>query len=103
MRAVGLLRARNDELARLETLDTGKPIAETRSVLPALDRGSEAGIVFEHVGTGDDVDAAGLGDRLAAPVPTCSNTMPASLPRSRAGRSPCGRPPSPIRAAIWIG
>ncbi|WP_288588639.1 betaine-aldehyde dehydrogenase [uncultured Methylobacterium sp.] len=32
MRAVGLLRARNDELARLETLDTGKPIAETRSV-----------------------------------------------------------------------
>jgi betaine-aldehyde dehydrogenase len=31
-RAVALLRARNDELARLETLDTGKPIAETRAV-----------------------------------------------------------------------
>ncbi|HXZ16645.1 MAG TPA: betaine-aldehyde dehydrogenase [Roseiarcus sp.] len=30
--AVALLRARNDELARLETLDTGKPIAETRAV-----------------------------------------------------------------------
>ncbi|ACL62524.1 betaine-aldehyde dehydrogenase [Methylobacterium nodulans] len=32
MRAVALLRARNDELARLESLDTGKPIAETRVV-----------------------------------------------------------------------
>jgi len=31
-RAVALLRARNDELARLETVDTGKPIAETRTV-----------------------------------------------------------------------
>ena len=29
LRAAGLLRARNAELARLETLDTGKPIAET--------------------------------------------------------------------------
>ena len=31
-RAVDLLRARNDELARLETLDTGKPIQETSVV-----------------------------------------------------------------------
>jgi betaine-aldehyde dehydrogenase len=31
-RAVELLRARNDELAELEMRDTGKPIAETRSV-----------------------------------------------------------------------
>ncbi|NIF55517.1 betaine-aldehyde dehydrogenase [Burkholderia sp. Ax-1724] len=31
-RAVELLRARNDALADLETLDTGKPIAETRAV-----------------------------------------------------------------------
>ncbi|WP_250475840.1 betaine-aldehyde dehydrogenase [Caballeronia sp. GAFFF1] len=31
-RAVDLLRARNDELATLETRDTGKPIAETRAV-----------------------------------------------------------------------
>ncbi len=31
-RAVALLRERNDALARLETLDTGKPISETRSV-----------------------------------------------------------------------
>ena len=32
LRAVALLRARNDEIARLETLDTGKPIAETLTV-----------------------------------------------------------------------
>ncbi|WP_051340157.1 betaine-aldehyde dehydrogenase [Azospirillum halopraeferens] len=31
-RAADLLRARNDELARLETLDTGRPIQETRVV-----------------------------------------------------------------------
>lgn len=31
-RAVEILRARNDELALLETLDTGKPIRETRAV-----------------------------------------------------------------------
>ncbi|HEJ4562290.1 TPA: betaine-aldehyde dehydrogenase [Pseudomonas aeruginosa] len=31
-RAVDILRERNDELAALETLDTGKPLAETRSV-----------------------------------------------------------------------
>ncbi|WP_250466423.1 betaine-aldehyde dehydrogenase [Caballeronia sp. GAFFF2] len=31
-RTVDLLRARNDELAALETRDTGKPIAETRAV-----------------------------------------------------------------------
>ncbi len=31
-RAVELLRARNDELAELETLNTGKPISETRNV-----------------------------------------------------------------------
>ncbi len=31
-RAVTLLRARNDELAHLETLDTGKPVSETASV-----------------------------------------------------------------------
>ncbi|MCB9947488.1 MAG: betaine-aldehyde dehydrogenase [Rhodospirillaceae bacterium] len=32
LRAVAILRARNDELAALETLDTGKPIAETAAV-----------------------------------------------------------------------
>ncbi len=32
LHAVGILRARNEELARIETLDTGKPISETASV-----------------------------------------------------------------------
>ncbi|MBZ9568703.1 betaine-aldehyde dehydrogenase [Modicisalibacter tunisiensis] len=32
LRAVALLRERNDELAQLETLDTGKPISETQAV-----------------------------------------------------------------------
>ncbi|ETN43355.1 uncharacterized protein HMPREF1541_02514 [Cyphellophora europaea CBS 101466] len=32
LRAVALLRARNDELARVETLDTGKPFSETSTV-----------------------------------------------------------------------
>ncbi|WP_252108645.1 MULTISPECIES: betaine-aldehyde dehydrogenase [unclassified Halomonas] len=32
LKAVALLRERNDELARLETLNTGKPISETASV-----------------------------------------------------------------------
>ncbi len=32
LRAAGLLRERNDELARLEVLDTGKPIAEAEAV-----------------------------------------------------------------------
>lgn len=31
-RAVDILRARNDELARLETLDTGKAFSETSTV-----------------------------------------------------------------------
>ena len=32
LRAAEILRSRNDELAELETLDTGKPIAETRAI-----------------------------------------------------------------------
>lgn len=32
LKAVSILRARNDELARLETLDTGKPFSETSTV-----------------------------------------------------------------------
>jgi betaine-aldehyde dehydrogenase len=31
-KAVDILRQRNDELARLETLDTGKPLSETAAV-----------------------------------------------------------------------
>ncbi len=58
-RAADLLRARNDELARLETLDTGKPIQETRVVdvisgAECLEyfAGAASGIVGEHVDLG---------------------------------------------------
>ncbi|MBB3772385.1 betaine-aldehyde dehydrogenase [Angulomicrobium tetraedrale] len=58
-RAADLLRARNDELARLETLDTGKPIQETLVVDVAsgadcLDyyAGLAAGLSGEHVDLG---------------------------------------------------
>lgn len=59
MRAVALLRARNDELARLETLDTGKPIQETSvvDVLSGADcleyyAGLAASLSGEHVDLG---------------------------------------------------
>ncbi len=58
-RAADLLRERNDELARLETLDTGKPIAETRVVdvisgAECLEyfAGIAAGLAGEHVDLG---------------------------------------------------
>ncbi len=57
--AADLLRARNDEMARLETLDTGKPIQETR-VVDALSgvecleyfAAMAAGLTGEHVDLG---------------------------------------------------
>ncbi|MDF2618152.1 MAG: putative transcriptional regulator, TetR family [Xanthobacteraceae bacterium] len=58
-RAADLLRARNDELARLETLDTGKPIQETSvvDVLSGADcieyyAGLAASLSGEHVDLG---------------------------------------------------
>ncbi len=58
-RAADILRARNDELARLETLDTGKPIAET-SVVDVISgaecleyfAGLAAGLAGEHIDLG---------------------------------------------------
>jgi betaine-aldehyde dehydrogenase len=58
-RAAALLRARNDELAELETRNTGKPIAETRVVDVASGAecleyygGLAAGIAGEHLDLG---------------------------------------------------
>ena len=58
-RVVEILRERNDELARLETLDTGKPIAETLVVDVASGAecieyyaGLAAGIAGEHIDLG---------------------------------------------------
>jgi betaine-aldehyde dehydrogenase len=59
VRAAALLRARNDELAELETRNTGKPIAETRAVdvlsgAECLEYygGLAAGIAGEHLDLG---------------------------------------------------
>jgi betaine-aldehyde dehydrogenase len=58
-RVADLLRARNDELARLETMDTGKPIQETSvvDVISGADcieyyAGLAAGIAGEHIDLG---------------------------------------------------
>ena len=58
-RAADILRSRNGELARLETLDTGKPIAETSTVdvLSGADcleyfGGIAAGLAGEHIDLG---------------------------------------------------
>ena len=58
-RAAELLRARNEELARLETCDTGKPLQETRAVdvlsgAECLEYfgGLAAGLAGEHVSLG---------------------------------------------------
>ncbi|MDT0684385.1 betaine-aldehyde dehydrogenase [Roseicyclus sp. F158] len=60
-RAADILRERNEELSRLETLDTGKPIQETlvadaASAADALEwfGGIAAGVAGEHVQLGED-------------------------------------------------
>ena len=60
-RAAGILRERNDDLARIETLDTGKPIAEalTVDVISAAEcleyfAGVAAAIHGDHYDLGDD-------------------------------------------------
>lgn len=93
-RAVDILRERNDELAALETLDTGKPLAETRSV---------------DIVTGADVlevlRRPGPGHRRRADSPARNQFRlhpPRAAGRGRRhwrlelpGRSPCGNPPRP--------
>jgi betaine-aldehyde dehydrogenase len=70
-RAAQLLRAHNDELARLETLNTGKPIQETRVVdvtsgAECLEyyAGLAAGIAGEHL----DLGAAAFGYTRREPL-----------------------------------
>jgi betaine-aldehyde dehydrogenase len=70
-RVADILRARNDELSRLETLDTGKPIQET-SVVDVLSgaecieyfAGLAAGIAGEHI----DLGAAAFGYTRREPL-----------------------------------
>jgi betaine-aldehyde dehydrogenase len=70
-RVADILRQRNDELARLETRDTGKPIQETSvvDVLSGADcieyyAGLAAGLAGEHI----DLGAAGFGYTRREPL-----------------------------------
>lgn len=91
-KAVDILRDRNDELARLETLDTGKPLSETAAVdivisadvleyyaglIPALE-GSQIRCATVHSSTP-------AGNRWAS--------SPGSAPGTTQSRSPCGNQP----------
>lgn len=91
-KAVDILRDRNDELARLETLDTGKPLSETAAVdivtgadvleyyaglIPALE-GSQIRCATVHSSTP-------AGNRWAS--------SPGSAPGTTRSRSPCGNQP----------
>ncbi len=58
MRAVGLIRERKDALARLEVLDTGKPIFEARSV--DIDSGADCLEYFAGLAAGIQGDCVDL-------------------------------------------
>lgn len=93
-RAVDILRERNDELAALETLDTGKPLAETQ----AVDIVTGADVIEYYAGLipaleGEQIPCA----RPASSTPAASRSAwsPASAPGTTRSRSPCGSPPRP--------
>lgn len=93
-RAVDILRERNDELAALETLDTGKPLAETRSV----DIVTGADVLEYYAGWSRPSKASRF--PCAKPVsstPAASRWAwsPALAPGTTRCRSPCGNPPRP--------
>ena len=75
MRAVGLLRERNDELAALEVMDTGKPMSEAIAVDVAS--GVDcieyyAGIAASLAGTHHDLGAAGFAYTRREPLGVCA-------------------------------
>ncbi len=93
-RAVDILRERNDELAALETLDTGKPLAETRSV----DIVTGADVLEYYAGLVPAIE----GEQIPCAKPVSSTPAasrwawsPALAPGTTRCRSPCGNPPRP--------
>ncbi|WP_414982049.1 betaine-aldehyde dehydrogenase [Congregibacter sp.] len=74
LKAVALLRERNDELAELEVLDTGKPIAEAKSV--DVMSGADCIEFFAHVAPtirGHQMDLPGaLGYTRREPLGVCA-------------------------------
>jgi betaine-aldehyde dehydrogenase len=99
-RAVEILRERNDELAHLETLDTGKALAETTTV----DIVTGADVVEYYAGLATAIEGIQLPLRdRASSTPAASRWAwsPASAPGTTRSRSPCGRPRPWPPATRW--
>lgn len=93
-KAVDILRERNDELAELETLDTGKPLSETRYV----DIVTGADVLEYYAGLIPAIEGEQI--RYARPLsstPVASHWAwsPASAPGITRSRLPCGSPLRP--------
>ena len=91
-RAVDLLRERNDELAVLETTDTGKPLSETRSV----DIVTGADVLEYYAGLAPAIEGEQIPLRDSSFVIPGANRWawwPASVHGTTRSRSLCGRRP----------
>ncbi len=85
-RAVEILRERNDELAALETLDTGKAYSETRYV----DIVTGADVLEYYAGLVPAIE----GEQIP-PAASRWAWSPVSAHGTTRSRSPCGNPPRP--------
>lgn len=90
-KAVDILRERNDELARLETLDTGKPLSETAHV----DIVTGADVLEYYAGLipaleGSQIRCATVHSSI--PAASRSVSWPGSAPGTTRFRSRCGNP-----------
>ena len=95
-RAVDILRERNDELAALETLDTGKSYSETRTSTssPALTCWSTTQVWFRP----SKASRFRCAPRLSStPVASRWASWPVSARGTTRSRSPCGNPHQPWR------
>jgi hypothetical protein len=86
---VDILRERNDELARLETLDTGKPLSETA----AVDIVTGADVLEYYAGLipaleGSQIRCATVHSSI--PAANRSAWWPGSAPGTTRSRSRCG-------------
>ena len=90
LKAVALLRERNQALAELETADTGKPISETA----AVDIVTGADVLEYYAGLapalqGEQIRCATA--RWSIPAANRWASAPASAPGTTRSRSPCGK------------
>lgn len=88
-RAVSLLRERNDALAEIETLDTGKPVSETR----AVDIATGADVLEYYAGLAPALEGRQIPLRPTSFVYTRREPLgwlPGSAPGTTRSRSRCG-------------